>query len=297
MEPRVVIVTRPTEYDELIARHATHGAASWFLGERGQDIAVVLHRHRLQQEAVNTILHAIPQKWRHTSVTRGDLDRFLFEPEDLIVATGQDGLVANVAKYLTGQPVLGINPDPDQYEGVLVRHHRGHVADLLHDTASQKVDIEERTMIQATLDDGQQLLALNEIFIGHRSHQSARYTLHYRQNSERHSSSGLIVCSGTGATGWARSIHQCHQSKLPLPLPAEPSTAFFVREAWPSVSSRADITEGRLEGDEVLDVTSEMNVGGLIFGDGIESDPLVFPWGRQARVGRAAQCLNLVSAG
>ena len=41
---------------------------------------------------------------------RGDLDRFLFEPDDLVVIVGQDGLVANVSKYLDGQPVVGINP-------------------------------------------------------------------------------------------------------------------------------------------------------------------------------------------
>lgn len=41
---------------------------------------------------------------------RGDLDRFLFEPDDIVLALGQDGLVANVAKYLDGQPVIGSNP-------------------------------------------------------------------------------------------------------------------------------------------------------------------------------------------
>jgi len=58
------------------------------------------------------VLGAIPSDWRRARVDRADLDRFLFEPEDVVVAVGQDGLVANVAKYLTGQPVIGCNPDP-----------------------------------------------------------------------------------------------------------------------------------------------------------------------------------------
>ena len=39
----------------------------------------------------------------------GLLARFLFEPGDVVIVVGQDGLVANVAKYLDGQPVIGIN--------------------------------------------------------------------------------------------------------------------------------------------------------------------------------------------
>src|SRR3546814_2424615 len=66
-------------------------------------------------------LPIFPTDWRQTHVRRADLDRFLFAPEDVIVAVGQDGLVANVAKYLDGQPVLGVNPAPDLYDGVLVR--------------------------------------------------------------------------------------------------------------------------------------------------------------------------------
>ncbi len=34
-------------------------------------------------------------------------------------------------------------------------------------------------MVRAELDDGQALLALNEVFVGHASHQSARYTIAY----------------------------------------------------------------------------------------------------------------------
>ena len=48
-----------------------------------------------------------------------------------MVAVGQDGLVANVAKYLDGQPVIGVDPEPGRNPGVLVRHTAGAVAGLL----------------------------------------------------------------------------------------------------------------------------------------------------------------------
>jgi hypothetical protein len=149
-------------------------------------------------------------------------------------------------------------------------------------------------MVEAVLDDGQRLLALNEIFVGHQSHQSARYTLAAGEASERQSSSGIVVTTGTGATGWGRSVSLERHSTLPMPAPEEPALAFFVREAWPSVTSGATLTEGRLEGATPLAVTSEMNQGGTVFGDGIETDRLEFGWGRRVEIRVADQRLRLV---
>ena len=96
--------------------------------------------------------------------------------------------------------------------------------------ARRNYSYEKRAIGRADLDDGQTLLALNEIFVGHQSHQSARYQLKFQGGTEHQSSSGLIVATGTGATGWARSIHLASKSAVPLPRPTDPTLAFFVRE-------------------------------------------------------------------
>src|SRR5262245_39533489 len=111
--PRVVLVTRPTDFERLVARHGTRAQAEFFLKTRGQDLAEVERRHAAFERARTTVMNAVPVAWRRNQVARADLDRFLFEPDDVVVALGQDGLVANVAKYLTGQPVVGLNPAPD----------------------------------------------------------------------------------------------------------------------------------------------------------------------------------------
>lgn len=292
--PRVIVVTRPTEYESLLVRHATRGQAKFFLESRGRSIESVDETHHRQQDALQFLRRTIPPDWRQAHVWREDLDRFLFERDDIVVALGQDGLVANLAKYLNGQPVIGLNPMPDHFDGVLVPHLPEAVEDLLRSAAGHTATIEARTMVEATLDDGQQLRALNELFIGHRSHQSARYRIRRGGNAERQSSSGIIVATGTGATGWARSIHRERQSNLRLPTPTDETLAFFVREAFPSVSTGVTLTEGLIETGSSLEVVSEMPEGGVIFGDGIESDQIRYSWGQTARVARAATCLNLV---
>lgn len=294
--PRVVVVTRATEYELLLARHATRSQAKFFLETRGQKIDAVEARHRAFESAAAEVTAAIPLEWRRNRVSRDELDRFLFEPDDTVVALGQDGLVANVAKYLDGQPVLGVNPDPESYDGVLVPLPPEAVRDLLAPATQRRAATESRTMVQASLDDGQSLIALNEIFVGHQSHQSARYRIGGPDKLERQSSSGVIIATGTGATGWARSIHRNRKTAVKLPSPTERRLAFFVREAFASVATGTSLTDGTLFPEDSLEVVSEMNTGGVVFGDGIEADRLAFDWGMRLEIRTAEKTLELVQS-
>jgi hypothetical protein len=288
LPPRAVVVHRATELTELIARHGTRQQAGFFLAGRGRDLAELDARHQAQQDALATVSAAIPLDWHRTVAERNDLDRFGFGPEDVVIAVGQDGLVANVAKYLDGQPVIGINPEPSRNPGVLVPHEPAAIADLLTTRT-----VTERTMVAASTDDGQQLLALNEVYVGHRTHQSARYRLSSPDGlTERQSSSGILVGTGTGATGWCRSAWQERRSPLALPTPTDPVLCWFVREAWPSPATGTDITEGLLKAPDSVTITAESDL--VVFGDGMESDTLSISWGQRVEVGVAAVKLRLV---
>jgi NAD kinase len=294
--PRVVVVTRASEYAALLARHGTEPQVRFFLEQRGQTLDAVRRRHDRWMAALDAVSQAIPADWRRARVNRPDLSRFLFEPGDLIVATGQDGLVANLAKYLHGQLVLGINPDAEQFDGILVPHPPGRAKKLLAAMAAGRAEIEDRTMVSAHLDDGQSLVALNEIFVGHRSHQSARYRLRLGNREERQSSSGLIVATGTGATGWAKSINGERAHPLQLPNPTDWALALFVREPFPSISTGTSLGGGLIDRQGQLEIVSEMDDGGVVFGDGIEDDRLDFAWGMHVRIEVAEQRLRLVRA-
>ncbi len=295
LAPRVVLVHRRTELDELLARHGTRGQAAFFLSNRGKSIEDVEARHAVNQAAIATVSSRIPADWRTGDVERGDLARFLFAPDDIVVVVGQDGLVANVAKYLVGQPVLGFNPDPARNPGILVPHQPEAAAGLFAAVARSKANVEARTMVEAIVDDGQRLLALNEIYVGHPSHQTARYTLTTTDGKrERQASSGLIAATGTGATGWCRSAWLERHSTITLPDAAEPRLAWFIREAWPSPATGTTLTEGICEMTHPLAVTVESDRL-VAFGDGVEDDHLDLTLGQEIRLRPAEQRLNLVT--
>ncbi|UVJ40235.1 hypothetical protein [Arthrobacter sp. CJ23] len=294
--PRLVIVHRRTELQELLDRHATRGQAEFFLRTRGRSIQDVQERHDRLTAALVTVRAAVPGEWRRADVERADLSRFLLTPEDIIAVVGQDGLVANAAKYLNGQPVIGIDPEPGANPGVLVRHTPAAAAALLSDAAKagpERLLCQELATVTARLDDGQELSGLNEVFIGHTSHQSARYQLTTPDGrAERQSSSGLIISTGTGATGWCASIAMERGGRA-LPAPTDSRLAWFVREAWPSPITGTSLTEGMLEAGETLRITVASDQL-VVFGDGMEDDRLTASWGQEITVQLGERPLRLV---
>ncbi len=294
---RVVVVHRRSELDELTERHSTRGQVEFFLKQRGRSLASVEVADAEATSALQTIGSGIPVDWRRAEVEREDLPQFLFGPEDVVAVVGRDGLVANVAKYVGQQPVVGFNPFPQLNAGVLTQFDPASAPALLASVVRGQAPIEDRTMVTARTDDGQQLVALNDVYLGDAGHQSARYELRTPQGvAEVQSSSGIIVGTGTGSTGWLRSLaHDRGQADL-LPYATMPSLAWFVREAWPSPFTSAELTSGGFSAPESLSVTVQSE-SLVLFGDGIETDRVVASHGQRIELGVAERRLRLVTAG
>ncbi len=275
---RVVIVTKPTRLQELVLLHHTEGTARFNLESQGQSIEPYLEEDAVYRTALAEIRRQIPNDLPATLATREDLPNFLFRETDLIVVCGPDGLFVNTAKYLGSQPVLTVNPDPRTIAGVLMLFPPSEVGGLISLAQQGKHTLERLPFVKASFEDERVVWGINDIFIGRKDHASARYEVSFGRTKERHSSSGIIVSTGVGSTGWLRSIATMleglseggRQHKLSsLPDPTSNELVFVTREPFPSPSTGTALITGRITPRSPLVVTSEMPQGGFIFSDGV----------------------------
>jgi hypothetical protein len=306
-ESKIILVTRRTRLDELVARFNTLPQARFYVERLGGDFSDYLDEHARYGEALAETQRVLRDIGRLQVVDRGFLPNFIFGVQDTVVALGQDGLVANTLKYLAEQPLIGVNPDPKRWDGILLPFGVGDLARIVPDALAGRRRLASVTMAEAKLNDGRTLYGVNDLFIGHKSHVSARYVIAVGDREERHSSSGLIVSTGLGSTGWLRSVIVGATAIARTVTGADITDAserritwdadrlfFSVREPFPSRTSAAALVFGEISSQSPLVVRSLMPEQGVIFSDGLENDFLEFNSGAQATISVAARKGRLV---
>jgi NAD kinase len=296
-ERRIVLVTRRTRLDDLVARFNTELQARFYVEHLGADFSDYKAEDETYKRQVALAQGRLAAIGRLHSIERSFVPNYVFGPDDIVVALGQDGLVVNVLKYLTAQPLVGVNPEPKRWEGVLLPFSVAALKTVIPDVVRGARPIREVTLAVAELNTGARLFAVNDLFVGTKTHGSARYRIQIGRHSEEHSSSGIIVSTGLGSTGWLRSVIAGATGiarQLGEAAPARGSDrrwpwdarrlVFSVREPWPSKTTAAQITFGEVNERQALRLLSLMPERGVIFSDGIEEDFLEFNSGTAARI-------------
>jgi len=301
---KLVLVTRRTRLQQLIARWSSRGQAKFYIEHAGGDFADYEREDDAYARSLEVLYRGFDPGLKVHQIDREIVPTFLFAPTDLVVALGQDGLVANVAKYAGAQPLLPVNPDPARFDGVLLPFQPPQARAAIARVLAGKARLRSITLAEARLADGQRLLGFNDLYIGARSHVSARYTLRARGREEAQSSSGVLVSTGAGSTGWLSSVFNMAAGVAaftggtpgaPMQLSWEdPRLVFVVREPFASRHSRASLVAGVIEAGDELALESLMPSGGVIFSDGIEADALRFDSGASATIGAAEHRTRLV---
>jgi len=294
LDRKIILVVRRTRLQELVARYNTVEQAKFQAEHLGLDFSDFLQEDQQYQLALKHTSAQLESHGRMQMLDRGFLPNFLFPKDALVVVLGQDGLVANTLKYLDGQPVLALNPDPKRWDGKLLPFEPAALAKLLPEVLANKRPTKEIVFGMATLSDGQRLLAVNDFYVGTRSHVSSRYQITSGKIREQHSSSGIIISTGLGSTGWLRSVltgasviaggsnkkaTQLRESGFAWD---SKRLVFSVREPFPSISSQASCVFGDVSPQKPLIIRSLMPEGGIIFSDGMETDGLEFRSGLEA---------------
>jgi NAD kinase len=313
-ENKIVLVTRPTRLAELVIRFNTVSQARFYVEHQGADFSDYLAEDETYHHALVQTQKILARIGRLQTVDRGFLPNFVFAPDDTIVTLGQDGLVANTLKYLDGQPLVGVNPDPARWDGKLLPFKVEDLSKVILEVIAHRRPTTNVTMAKAALNNGQTMYAVNDLFIGPKSHTSARYVIRSGELSEAQSSSGVIVSTGMGSTGWFKSLltgaaaitqsagtartqqmvgqlaskppersHQKVKLNVRTEFAWDAKCLFYtVREPFPTHTTGTSMVFGRITSETPLMLSSQMAENGVIFSDGIERDFLEFNSGTQA---------------
>ena len=330
----IALVTHPTRLQGLRQRWGTLGQAKFLLAnahareaaQRGGDARVVRQRAAAKSQTENPQQTDFEEYQREDAiyqrvveqletelqlglpikrVDRSFIANFDFGMCAVVVVVGQDGLVANTAKYVGALPIVAVNPDRERIDGVLLPFQVAQARQAVRRVLDQKYKQRPITLAEVNLNDGQRMLAFNDFFIGASSHVSARYLLESQGRSEPQSSSGVIVSTGAGSSGWLSSVFNMtggvakFVGSTTKPRPQlkweERRLIWAVREPFVSRRSQASLVAGWVDEGQELVIESLMPDGGVIFSDGIEQDFLPFASGAIARVTVSQQRAHLVT--
>ena len=301
---KVVIVKRKTRFEELKRRYNTVEQARFYIEHLGADFSDYEKEDMMYNQALEDVRNLVRPLARVQEIDRDYISNMIFGKDDIVIAIGQDGLVANTMKYLDGQPLIGINPDPDRWDGVLLPFEAGDLQRVLPKVIGKDFSDKIVTMGKVESKDGQVLYAVNDFFVGVSNHTSARYHINYRNQIENQSSSGIIVSTGFGMTGWHKSVmaefrglaKAFNLGEVPEIKSdwADRNLTFQVREPYPSRFTSADIVYGKISESENLFLTSDMSENGVVFSDGILDDTIEFNAGMEIKVSVADRFGRLV---
>ncbi|MEZ4737923.1 MAG: sugar kinase [Flavobacteriales bacterium] len=299
-----IIVHGRTRLETLTERFNTRSQARFYIEQNGGDFSDYEREHDAFHSALDQVQRSLARTIKNKLVDRAFLPSFIFGNDHLVITIGQDGLLANAAKYVGGRPMIGVNPDPERYDGVLLPFSAKTCPAAVEQVLEGSYAFREASLAEAILNDGQRLLAFNDLFIGISDHTSARYRISFGKDQEEQSSSGVLVATRSGSTGWLSSAYNMANGLLGTARNGDRRTQdlgedelqFLVREPFQSQRTGINVATGRLKAGMVLTITSLMPEKGVIFSDGVAADHLKFNSGAIATVGLGKEKVRLVLA-
>jgi len=300
-----IIVKSKTRLELLVERFNTKAQAEFYIERSGGNFKEYELEDEVFRNSLESLQTQLSKVVKNKIVDKRYLPTYIFSEKNLIIVIGQDGLVANTAKYSKNLPIIAVNPDVNSYDGVLLPFNVDDFIPAVEMVLLNRHKFKTMRFAEAKLNDGQRLLAFNDLFIGASSHVSARYKIRFNDKMEQHSSSGIIVSTQAGSTGWLSSVFNMaygvtnvFDKKRPPKQPRLKANdlIFIVREPFKSIRSQINLAAGLIR-KNTLEIESLMPNNGIIFSDGIEKDFLSFNSGAIVTIGLAKETAQLVIKG
>ena len=167
MYKKLVVVTRKTRLHELVERFNTRSQAKFYIEHAGGDFADYEREDDAYRSSLDILRRSLDFEIPQQLVDRTLVPTFQFQQQDLVIALGQDGLVANVAKYVGSQPIVAVNPEPERFDGILLPFLPDQARSAVAHVMEARAKIRPVTLAEVKLGDGQSCWLLTTSLLGH----------------------------------------------------------------------------------------------------------------------------------
>ena len=123
MIDQAILIRDKTRLEQLIERFNSKAQAQFYIERSGGNFQQYEAEHQQFYQSLESVIKQLSGKMRFKVLMRSFLPSFIFARNQVVIVLGQDGLVANTAKYVDHIPIIGVNPDPKRYDGILLPFH------------------------------------------------------------------------------------------------------------------------------------------------------------------------------
>lgn len=215
---------------------------------------VIYESHLRQQEAA-AVLKRLFREYQFIpweNLTKEAVRKF-----DAVISAGGDDSIQYVSHFLDQTLIIGFNTDEVLSEGVLLPFNSRNIESALKNMENGNFAVENWTMLEARLTNCNVPLAMGQYFIGSDDPEGmSTYVIGYRGQTEKQKSSGILIATGAGSTGWYNSIYYDRYKKDGFFPTTERVAKFIVREIQRGRLTNHSLLEGTLEEGEELVIHS-----------------------------------------
>lgn len=292
---RLAIAVKRSKWERDLIRYGSREAVEHLYAIQNNATAKIYQSHQRQATAAQELRAALPTA---TWLERSALPETDFSNFDCVLSLGGDNHFVYVSGFLPpGMPVIGVNSDPQTSHGSLLNFDATQVLSVLPNSKSVSFDLEHWTRIECVLTypDGSSKrtpLCTSEISVRNAFPDLiSRYLIRLDQPEwEEQKSSGLILATGAGSTGWYRNAHSMAEQDAVVFAKDAPLFRFIAREL--GATHRYQFRRAQLERGATLEVVSEMD--GQVSIDTHPEFTFDFPPGTTARFQVSDSALSVV---
>ena len=288
MKKLVVIKHSEYEWDKLSLNLSHDELIKHYNSHHTKDIDAILRHHDKHAKMIETLKTVL---FRADFCMLDDV-KATITGYDLVIMMGGDNSFTKITHSIGDTPVLPVNAYPEKSYGYLTKwtiNDDHDIYDLIEAIDFYEFDAEEWPRLETTIDGTHIIASTSECFLGERVRNKMSKNIVVYKGKEYHSrSSGIVVATGAGSTGWYSSVasiktawspqHKLASFVVSEPFKVKPLDLVYTNKIK---EQEIDLTHGEIiEGEELI--IRSLNNDGVVSSDSWEYFP--FPHGSEAKI-------------